>query len=204
MSELEAVIAKIEALKTSGERQIVAMAEPPAAGKSTVTERLQLEFGTDLAVLPMDGFHLDNVILDAKNLRARKGAPETFDVQGFVEAVRRVKAGAHFYAPAFDRVLDLSRAGAIEITDEPIVLVEGNYLLLKQAPWNALAAFWDLSIWLDVSLETVEKRCIQRWLDHDHSLADATRRARENDVRNAAFVIDNSGQADFVLRVGEV
>ncbi len=116
LTDLTQLIDKLAAIKNTGQRHIIALAGAPAAGKSTVTDQLKEAFAEELAILPMDGFHLDNAILDAHGLRARKGAPETFDAEGFINAVRQVKAGKPLFAPAFDRELDLARAGAIEIS----------------------------------------------------------------------------------------
>ncbi len=78
-------------------RYIVAIAGPPASGKSTLSEavsgQINLIRGEPIcAVVAMDGFHLDNSVLDARGLRLRKGAPETFDAEGFVRLIRRVAA----------------------------------------------------------------------------------------------------------------
>ncbi len=196
---IDSIVENIRAKGTST-RQIIAVAGPPAAGKSTVSEALCEEFGDHLVVLPMDGFHLDNAILDAKDMRARKGSPPSFDALGFMDCVKRVKAGELVYAPEFDRSLDLARSCAIEISDQPIVLVEGNYLLLEIEPWLQLRPLWDLTIWLDISLETVEARSIQRWLDHGYDIDYAKRHALGNDVPNAAFTIENSAKADIVVK----
>jgi hypothetical protein len=61
------------------------------------------------AYLPMDGFHLSNAVLDRLGRRDRKGAIDTFDAAGYVEALRRVRAAyarVDVYVPAFDRGLD--------------------------------------------------------------------------------------------------
>jgi pantothenate kinase len=71
--------------------------------------------------------------------------------------------------PLFDRERDIAVAGAsvIEAADR-VILLEGNYLLLRRQPWDALRAFVDLDIWLDVPLDVPEARLVQRWLDHGH------------------------------------
>jgi pantothenate kinase len=102
-----------------GGRKLVAVAGPPASGKSTfaalLCDTLKRE-GMLAQTVPMDGFHLDNRLLDARGLRARKGAPETFDIQGFVALVQRLKQGGDVVYPVFDRDRDLAVAGADMVT----------------------------------------------------------------------------------------
>ena len=174
---------------------MLAISGPPAAGKSTLAEELALSYGEKAAFVPMDGFHLDNDILTARGMLAKKGAPETFDGKGFVHLVERIAAGESVYAPRFDRAADLSRAGAIAIDHHALVIFEGNYLFSALAPWDRLTTYWTISIWLDVSMETIEKRCIDRWLAHGLSASAARTRARENDLVNARLVIESQQAA---------
>ncbi len=156
--------------------------------------------GDGAALVPMDGYHLDNRVLDARGLRARKGAPQTFDAAGFVHMVGRLGAEDEVTIPVFDRTQDIAIAGAEVITGETrVAVVEGNYLLLDRAPWRGLHGLWDLSVFLDVPLDEVERRCIQRWLDHDHTPEAAAARARSNDVPNACVVLSDSAPADVTI-----
>lgn len=180
-------------------RLIVAVAGPPGAGKSTATDALAAELD-GAVVFPMDGFHLDNAILDARGLRARKGAPETFDTAGFGQALARISAGETVIVPTFDRELDLARAGARVIDAKaPIVLVEGNYLLLDRAPWSDMRANFDLTISIDTPLDVLETRLIQRWLDHGLDFQAAKARAEGNDLPNARLVSQHTTRAELIL-----
>ena len=185
----------IESALQKTPRVLLAISGPPSAGKSTLAEDLSLSYGEKAVVVPMDGFHLDNDILTARGMLARKGSPETFDGRGFVHLVERIAAGESVYAPRFDRATDLSRAGAIEIDHHSLIIFEGNYLFSALPPWDRLIACWTLSIWLDVPMETIEKRCIDRWLSHGFSLSDARTRARANDLANARLVIESQQAA---------
>lgn len=189
-------------LGSGAARRFVALAGPPAAGKSTLVEGLASALGPEAAVLPMDGYHLDNAVLDVRGQRARKGAPWTFDVGGLARDLDRLRADdGPVLVPVFDRALDLSRGAAREIGPEArIVLVEGNYLLLDEAPWSGLR--WDLTVALAVPKAVLEARLVQRWLDHGHSLDAARARAQDNDLPNARAVLEGSRPADLVVRTG--
>ena len=194
---------RIHEMRNDGDRILVAITGAPASGKSTlaaeVNRRLNLQKVKSM-VVPMDGFHLDNAILERRDLMPRKGSPETFDAIGFLNLVNRLKENAEVFAPAFDRTRDLSIAGAIEVpADCEVVLVEGNYLMHDEAPWEYLAPLWDLTARVDVPLEQLRARLIQRWLSLNHSRAVATRRAESNDIPNAKRIIEHALPCDIVL-----
>lgn len=192
-------------LSNSDGRLIVAIAGPPGAGKSTFSEYLRDAInkgGTEPAVIvPMDGFHLDNAILDERGLRSRKGSPPTFDCAGFADLLGRLKnASEDVVIPVFDRTLDLARAGAAIVrADHRVLLVEGNYLLLDQQPWTKLTPFFDMTIFLEVPFAELERRLIQRWLDHGHTEVAARERALSNDIPNAELVVSTSRNANYVV-----
>jgi len=148
----------------------------------------------------MDGFHLDNSLLTERGLLSRKGAPETFDVAGFIHLIRRLKTEDDVVFPRFDRSLDMSIAGAGIIRPETTtILVEGNYLMLDQPIWRDLRQIWDLSVGIDVSLQVLEQRLLQRWVDHGYTPQDAQAKAEGNDLPNAKLVLENAYPCDIVI-----
>lgn len=184
-------------------RVMVALAGAPGAGKSTLAAELARRLRaqrTKAEIVPMDGFHLDNGILDVRSLRTRKGAPETFDATGFLHLIARLRAGGEVIVPLFDRARDIAIAGAQVVPgDCRVVICEGNYLLFDEDPWRDLAPLWDVSARIDVPLPELRARLIQRWLSHGLSRAAATRRAESNDIPNAQRVIARALPADLVL-----
>jgi fructokinase len=199
MDDLTMIAEELAGAARPDKRLIVAIAAPPGAGKSTFAEALALRL-KGAAVIPMDGYHLDNSVLEARGLLARKGAPETFDAAGFEVMISRLRREEEVVIPVFDRGRDLAIAGARVIGPEArILLVEGNYLLLDQAPWDRLAGLWDRTIWIDVPLPELEARLIRRWRGHGLSEADARARALGNDIPNAGLVCAGSRKADWVL-----
>ncbi|UGX88855.1 nucleoside/nucleotide kinase family protein [Phyllobacterium meliloti] len=186
-------------------RLIVAIAGPPGAGKSTVSAAICAAINAkenDAAVVvPMDGFHLDNAILDARDQRKRKGSPPTFDCAGFEVLLKRLRAGENdVVIPLFDRKLDLARAGAAVVSgDQRILLVEGNYLLLDEAPWDRLAPLFDITVFLQVDRVEMENRLVQRWLGFGYNVGSAQQRALSNDIPNADLVLSRSRPADYTV-----
>lgn len=183
-------------------RVMIAIAGPPGAGKSTTAARLHdaLPAGS-AAVVPMDGFHLDDAILHQRGLRQRKGAPETFDFRGFAALLRRLRdAEPDVAIPVFDRALELSRAGAAIVDrDVRFVLVEGNYLLLDEAPWSGLADLFDLSVRIEVPRAELERRLMERWRHHGRSDDEARHWIASNDMPNIERVLARSRPADLVV-----
>lgn len=193
-------------LTLPGPRNLVAIAGPPASGKSTYADQLQatinqLSGGECAIVVPMDGYHLDNAVLDTYQTRHQKGAPHTFDYDGLKNTLQRLREpGSEVLVPLFDRKLDLARAGARKVAlNHQLILVEGNYLLLDQTPWSDLHRLFDKRIFLDVPEETLLSRLVERWVKHDHSHADALARAESNDIPNARLVRELPLEADYII-----
>ncbi len=201
--QVTALAEPIHAMRADRSRLIVAIAGAPASGKSTLASELNRRLNAQKCkscVVPMDGFHLDNRVLEARGLLNRKGAPQTFDAEGFVHLIGRLRGGAEVVYPVFDRARDIAIAGA-EVVDKDtqVVIVEGNYLLYDAAPWSGLAPLWDLKVRIDVPLPELRSRLIQRWLSHGFSRTAATRRAEANDIPNAEALASKSLPADFIL-----
>jgi pantothenate kinase len=153
----------------------------------------------------MDGFHFDDAVLNDRGLRPRKGAPETFDYAGFAALLKRIRAAEPEIAiPVFDRSMELSRAGAAIVgSDVKFVLVEGNYLLLDEEPWSALAGLFDFSVFVDVQRPELERRLMERWRGHGKSDDDARAWIASNDLPNIERVLARRRNADLVVSYSE-
>jgi pantothenate kinase len=204
----ETLVRVVAELARGKDRFVTAIAGPPGSGKSTLASRLAHDLNAQSAgtamVIPMDGFHYDNAVLKRRNLLARKGAPETFDFGGFLALLNRLLEPAEEVAiPIFDRKLDLARAGAKLVTaSHRILIVEGNYLLLDEPPWSMLAGRFDLTCRLQVDLGELERRIVQRWLDHGYEPGEARARATSNDLPNAHRVLAKALEPDLVVTAG--
>ena len=207
-SALDTLVRRIVAGRTTA-RFIVAVAGAPGSGKSTFAGTLRDRLNRDAAgtaeILPMDGFHYDDAVLDARGHRARKGAPHTFDVNGFAVALARLKAddGRPVAVPVFDRDLEIARAGArIVERAARIIVVEGNYLLLDDPAWAPLRDAFDLTVMLEVPEDVLVQRLTARW--RGYALKGEAFRAKMegNDLPNVRLVLEKSVRADVVVKNG--
>ncbi len=186
----------------SSSRVLIGIAGPPGGGKSTVAEELVLHLSS-AAILPMDGFHYDDILLNELGRKQRKGAADTFDVDGFKHLLLRFKANVEpaIAVPIFDRSIEIARAGARLIShDVKIIIVEGNYLFLKQKPWDQLLPLFDVTVMVETPPEVLRARLTQRWQSYNISPEEIQRRVEENDMPNGKFVMAESATTDFVIR----
>ena len=186
-------------------RTILGITGPPAAGKSTLAERLRQELGATAAYVPLDGFHLAHQLLVENGTVGRKGAPDTFDAAGYVALLGRLRDPAEgtVYAPRFIRDIEDSVANAIAVPpDVPLVITEGNYLLLPSGPWAQVAGLLDEVWYVDLAEDTRLRRLIGRHMEFGRDSAEARDRATGSDQRNAVLVAASRDHASLVVSVG--
>ncbi len=207
LDALADTLAEKAATQPANARLMVGLAGPPGAGKSTCAEMLNDLLNASgrcrSSVFQMDGYHYDDGVLIARGLRARKGAPETFDVAGFRHMLGRLKANeeAEIAVPIFDRGLEIARAGARLIPrDINLLIVEGNYVLLDQEPWSSLAPMFDVTANIKVPEAVLRQRLFARWESHGIPADEIPAKVEANDLPNGVLVLAKSLKADFVLR----
>jgi pantothenate kinase len=185
-------------------RTITALSGPPASGKSTAAETIVARLNQcepdSAAVVPMDGFHYDDIVLVARGLRPRKGAPETFDCAGFAHLMSRLAANMEeeIAIPVFDRSIEISR-GSARIIPKSVkyIVTEGNYLLLDREPWSKVRPLFDMTVFLKVDKGELRRRLLLRW--QSLSGAELIAKLEGNDMVNVEIVLNESVEADFTL-----
>ena len=204
---LEELVESARALVVPGERRILGLTGAPGAGKSTVADRLVAALGPDVAVLvPMDGFHLANDVLIALGRRDRKGAHDTFDDGGYarlIETLRAQRLGDPVvYAPRFRREIEESIGSSIPVPAAvPLVVTEGNYLLLESDAWPAARSCIDEVWFLAPDTDVRHARLLRRHEAYGKSEEDAASWALGPDERNAQLIESTADRADRILRV---
>ena len=212
-TDVSALVGRVRAVLGRGGpgragRALIGIVGAPGAGKSTLTSHLARALradGTASVVVGMDGFHLAQAELDRLGRADRKGAPDTFDAEGYVALVRRIRVqrpgSPVVYAPLFDRALEEPVGSAVPVRAETaVVLTEGNYLLLAAAPWDRLPHLLDETWFIDVDEDDRRRRLLARHLAYGRPPEVAESFALGSDERNAALVAATRPRADVVVR----
>lgn len=187
-------------------RTVVFLCAPPGTGKSTLTTFWEYLAQQDpelpaIQTLPMDGFHHYNSWLDAHQLRPFKGAPETFDVAKLTENLRQVVEGDCTW-PQYDRQKHDPVEDALHVT-APLVIVEGNWLLLDDEKWLELASFCDFSIFIHAPAQILRERLISRKIAGGLTRQVAEAFYARTDGPNVERVLMNSRQANLIVEMTE-
>ncbi|MEH0935637.1 nucleoside/nucleotide kinase family protein [Micromonospora psammae] len=203
---LDELVARARALADAGPRQLLGITGPPGAGKSTLAERLVAAVGPAARLVPMDGFHLAQAELVRLGRADRKGAVDTFDANGYVSLLRRLRRlePTAVYAPLFRRDLEEPIAGAIEVPPSVrLVVTEGNYLLLTDPPWDEVRSLLNEAWFLDLDAQRRLHRLVARHEAYGRSPEAAVAWAHGSDEVNAAVVAGSAGRADLVVRLSD-
>lgn len=200
---------RITQLLASGERRLLGIVGAPGAGKSTLVEAIAEAFGEDAVVVPMDGFHLSNTELSRLGRAAHKGAPDTFDVAGFVSLLHRIRqqptssdSNDVVYAPVFERKIEEAIASSIAILSRtPLVIVEGNYLLQTTGGWQNVRPILDECWYVDVDQDLRLSRLIARHVQFGRTTEAAMAWVKNTDEPNARVIEQTKHLADWLLEL---
>ena len=180
----------------SGEQvRVLGLTGPPGTGKTTIAAELRRilpRANIPVAGLaPMDGFHMSNALLAARGLADHKGAPDTFDVGGYVALLGRVRrADSLVLAPDYRRDLHEPVAASLPIEREGLVITEVNYLGFELPGWADVRGLIDLLFYI---------RLIERHVSCGRERSDAAHWVRTVDAANMSLVARTKERADLVL-----
>lgn len=208
MADAQSVPSTLEraaALAARPGRTVLGIAGAPGAGKSTLAARLAVANAASV-VVPMDGFHLTTAELAAHGWVAERGTPRTFDAAGFVGLLRELRGAATVHAPGFDRSREEPVPGAIAVpVDAPLVIVEGNYLLLDAPPWSQAKELMDEVWFAEVAEDVRLARLVARHVEFGRSPGEAWQRATEgSDGDNARLVAASRVRADLIVDTAQL
>ena len=200
------MIDRVRELAAGPDRRVLGIVGAPGAGKSTLAaaigERCEQDRPGRVAVVGMDGWHLANSTLSRLGRLERKGAPDTFDAAGFLAFLERFRTDTTgtVWAPEYRRSVEESIGGALEIAPEVTLLVtEGNYLLLDDAPWGRIRGLLDEAWFLAPDETTRRDRLIARHEQVGRTHDEAVARADGSDAANATVIARTAPRADVVF-----
>jgi pantothenate kinase len=202
VTNFDDLVTRAKALATT-DRAMLGICGAPGAGKSTLAARLVETLGNQAVYVGMDGFHLAQVELTRLGRTERKGALDTFDGPGYVSLLRRLRHQGReiVYAPEFRREIEEPIAGAIPVfPGTPLVVTEGNYLLVPQQPWGEVRELLDEVWFLQPGEDERHRRLIARHQAFGRDADEARDRALGSDERNAFVINATADRADLVLR----
>ena len=187
-------------------RCILGIAGAPGAGKSTIAALLVDELnatGLPVALVGMDGFHLADAELHRLGRHERKGAIDTFDVDGYLALLRRLRDPSRtVYAPQFRREIEEPVAGAVPVEPEVrLVVTEGNYLLAEQGAWAQVRSLMDEVWFLELPEDERLRRLTDRHIAYGRPTEVAAARARGTDQRNAELIAATRHRADLLIEL---
>jgi pantothenate kinase len=199
----EDALTRARALASSGRRVVLGLAGPPGGGKSTLAERIATDLGPSACVVVgMDGFHLAQEELGRLGRAERKGAPDTFDPAGYVALLRRLRDADEpvVYAPRFRRDIEEPVGSAVPVpAGVPLVVTEGNYLLLDLPAWRPVRELLDHVWFVDVEERARLERLVARHVAFGRTPQAARDRAYGSDQRNADLVATTRSRADAIV-----
>lgn len=199
---LDDLVKRARDLALGGTRKVLGITGAPGAGKSTVARAIAEVLDVHAAEVGMDAFHLAQRLLAAHGSLDRKGAPDTFDAWGYANLLRRLKGNQDpvVYAPVFDRSLEEPIGSAVAVArNVPLVITEGNYLLLDTPGWREAREQIDQVWYLDADDGERRLRLSRRHESFGKSPDEARSWASGSDQRNADVVSGTRDRADLII-----
>jgi pantothenate kinase len=194
--------------EAAGRRVLIGVAGGPGVGKSTIAAEVVVALNAATpdraALVPMDGFHMRHKKLEALGTVRDKGAPHTFEGAAFATYLTTLKAATGpVSGPSYSRQIeDVVDDAFIVPGTAKILVVEGNYLLLADPPWDAVKPLLDLAAFIHVDREKVRARLMKR---HGEAGLFTEERNREHiarvDLANYDLIELSAPRADILIDI---
>jgi len=191
-----------------GQRLAIGLAGGPGVGKSTIAVDAVAAINARApglaAYVPMDGFHMKHKKLEALGTVRDKGMPHTFEGAAFAAFLADLKRTDHAVSgPGYSRQIEDTVDDAFTIAAPVrLLVVEGNYLLLGEAPWDVVRPLLDLAFFIHVDRDKVWARLMKR---HAEAGLFTEERNREHiarvDLANYDRVEASAGRADIRIDI---
>lgn len=203
------IAARAKKVAAAGSKRVaVGIAGGPGVGKSTIAAEvvrvLDQETPGLAALVPMDGFHMRHKKLEDLGLVEKKGAPQTFEGATFAAFLMRLKGARRaVHGPGYSRQIEDVVDDAFVVASEvKVLVVEGNYLLLPDPPWDLVKPLLDLSVFLSLARNKVGTRLMRR---HAEAGLFTEKRNRAHvsrvDLPNYDLVSKTRDRADLVIEL---
>lgn len=194
-------------------RILILLAAPPGCGKTTLSLFLeylshQIKDITPIQAIGMDGFHHYQDYLDCHFIKRNgkqikmsevKGCPETFDVDKLIAKIKETKIKATYW-PLYNRAKHNPEENQVFV-DSPIVLIEGNYLLLNEKPWLEIHHLFDDTLFIEANIDELQQRLIARKMLGGIPYHQASDFYIQSDGVNVLRVLNNSLKANIHLKM---
>jgi len=199
-------VARARRLAADGNRRLLGITGPPGCGKSTLADIVTDELSGRAGLVGMDGFHLAQAELVRLGRQDRKGALDTFDGAGYVALLRRLRDATEdvVYAPEFRREIEEPVNAAVAVPRElPLVITEGNYLLVDDGPWAQVRDLLDEAWYVVQDEDRRLELLIERHIEFGKAPDFARDWVHRSDQRNAELVQATQSRADVLVRLGQ-
>lgn len=191
---------------------IVLLGASAGAGKSILATFLEWLSRQHDELMPaqalsLDGFHFPNHELRQRSItrdgreygmQDYKGAPESFDLAGLQSKLEALRRGERVRWPLYDRNIHDPVADAIAVT-APLLVVEGNYVLLDAPGWRDLRGLADFGIFLEADMALSRERLRRRKVRGGYASDLAEKHYARSDGPNTRLILKNRLPADLTL-----
>ena len=169
-------------------------------------EQLANKQSIPLQAIGLDGFHYPNEYLNSHTIERDgneiplikvKGCPESFDAEHLADKLNELRANNVVKWPVYSRKLHDPVEDA-QTVDKDIIILEGNWLLLKDERWTTLRKFADYALFITADADVLKNRLISRKIQGGSTEEQATAFYEASDKANVERTLNDSVNADEV------